>query len=60
MNGQRRLYRSRNNKWIAGVCGGIAEYAGIDPIIVRVLAIIIPGVGWLTYLILALIIPAEY
>ena len=57
---KKKLYRSRNNKWIAGVCGGIAEYAGIDPIIVRVLAIIIPGVGWLTYLILALIIPAEY
>ncbi|MCL2036445.1 MAG: PspC domain-containing protein [Oscillospiraceae bacterium] len=57
--GGKKLYRSRDNRWLAGVCGGIGEYTGIDPIIVRVLAVVIPGVGWLTYLILALIIPSE-
>ncbi|MCL2201467.1 MAG: PspC domain-containing protein [Oscillospiraceae bacterium] len=55
----KRLYRSRKNKWIAGVCGGVAEYFNIDPIIVRILAIIIPGFGWVLYLILALIVPED-
>jgi len=55
----RRLYRSRRNRWIAGVCGGIGEYFGIDPIIIRILAVVIPGFGWLAYLICALIIPTE-
>ena len=55
----RRLYRSSSNKIIAGVCGGIGEYFNIDPVIVRILAIVIPGFGWLAYLICALIIPSE-
>jgi len=55
----RRLYRSRTNRWIAGVCGGIGEYFNIDPIIVRILAIVLPGFGWLAYLICAIIIPSE-
>jgi len=55
----RRLYRSRRNRWIAGVCGGIGEYFNIDPIIIRILAIVIPGFGWLAYLICAIAIPSE-
>ena len=55
----KHLYRSKTNRWIAGVCGGVGEYFNIDPIIVRILAIVIPGFGWLLYLILALIIPNE-
>ena len=55
----KRLYRSRKNRWIAGVCGGIGEYLNIDPIIIRILAIIIPGFGWLAYLICVLVIPSE-
>lgn len=55
----RRLYRSRSNKIIAGVCGGIAEYFNIDPVIVRILAVVIPGFGWFAYLICAIIIPQE-
>ena len=55
----KRLYRSRSNRWIAGVCGGLGEYLNIDPIIVRILAIIIPGFGWIVYLICALLIPSE-
>jgi len=53
----KRLYRSRRNKFIAGVCGGVAEYFGIDPIIIRILAVVIPGFGWLGYFILAFLIP---
>ena len=44
---------------IAGVCGGLGEYLDIDPTIVRVLAVLILGLGWVTYLVLALIIPSE-
>jgi len=55
----KRLYRSRSNRWIAGVCGGIGEYFNIDPIIIRILAVVIPAFGWLAYLICALVIPSE-
>ena len=55
----RRLYRSRTNRWIAGVCGGIGEYFNIDPTIIRILAVVIPGFGLLAYLICAIIIPSE-
>lgn len=56
----KRLYRSRTNKIIGGVCGGIAEYFGLDPTLVRiitVLLILLPGIGVLTYLVAWLIIP---
>ena len=36
----RRFYRSRDHRMIAGVAGGIAEYLGIDPLIVRVLWVV--------------------
>ena len=59
MDSYKRLHRSSTNKVIAGVCGGIGEYFNIDPVIVRILAIVIPGFGWVAYLICAIIIPAE-
>ena len=55
----KRLCRSRTNRWIAGVCGGIGEYFNIDPTIIRILAIIIPGFGWVAYLICVIVIPSE-
>ena len=55
----KRLYRSRSNRILAGVCGGVGEYFGVDPVIIRILAIVIPGFGWVAYLICALIIPSE-
>lgn len=36
----RRLTRSSTDKMIGGVCGGLAEYAGLDPTLVRVLAVV--------------------
>lgn len=36
----KRLVRSREDRWLAGVCGGIGEYAGIDPNAVRLLAVV--------------------
>ena len=35
----KRFYRSRTERQIAGICGGLGEYAGIDPILVRVIVI---------------------
>ncbi len=59
---ERKLYRSKTDKKILGVCGGIAEYFGIDSTVVRlilVLAVIFAGVGLLAYLIAALVMPVK-
>ena len=56
----RRLYKSNENKMIDGVCGGIAEYFGIDPTLVRLgwaLFCALGGSGFLAYIIAAIIIP---
>ena len=58
----KRLYRSRTERWFAGVCGGLGTYFGIDPTLVRVLFVIFAltfGSGLLIYLILWLLIPNE-
>jgi phage shock protein PspC (stress-responsive transcriptional regulator) len=58
---EKKLYRSRKDRMLAGVCGGLAEYFGIDPVIVRILALIllVPGglPGLLPYLVLWLLVP---
>ena len=58
----KRLFKSRSNRMICGVCGGIAEYFNIDPTIVRLAAIILTfggGTGLLAYLICAIVVPEE-
>ncbi|MBC7343401.1 MAG: PspC domain-containing protein [Clostridia bacterium] len=55
-----RLYRSRRERIIGGVCGGLAEYLRIDPTLIRVVwvvAALIWGAGFLVYLICWLVIP---
>lgn len=55
-----RLYRSTTDKFIAGVCGGLAEYFRVDPSIVRVLFVLLAfasGVGLLTYLVMCVVVP---
>jgi phage shock protein C len=57
-----RLYRSRIDRTIAGVCGGLAKYFDIDPTIVRVLfvvSIFIGGGGIIAYIILWIVVPEE-
>jgi phage shock protein PspC (stress-responsive transcriptional regulator) len=57
---EKRLYRSRTDRTLAGVCGGIAEYLGWDPTLVRVGWIILTllgGSGILIYLIMWLVMP---
>jgi len=56
----RRLYRSGNDKILGGVCGGIGEYFGLDPVLIRLAWIIfslIYGSGVLAYIIAWIIIP---
>lgn len=58
----RRLFRSADNKVIAGVCGGLGEYLGLDPVVVRlvfVLLLVFGGSGLLLYLVFWLVIPSE-
>ena len=58
----RRLYRSRDDRVIAGVCSGIAQYFNIDPVLVRVGAVALAflgGAGLLAYLAAVLLIPRE-
>lgn len=57
---KKRLYKSRKNRVIAGVCGGLADYFNVDPTIVRICVVIfacIKGVGLLAYVIAALVMP---
>ena len=59
MNGK-KLYRNTENKMLAGVCSGIADYFDIDPTLVRlgwVLFSLLGGTGLLAYIIAAIIIP---
>ena len=58
----KKLFRSESDKKIAGVCGGLAEYLGVDVTIIRLiwaLVCIFGGTGLIAYLIAALIIPTE-
>lgn len=58
---KRRLYRSKKEKMICGVCGGIAEYFDIDPTIIRLIwaVFVLSGSGVLAYILAAIIIPEE-
>ncbi len=56
---EKKLFRSKTNRTIAGVCGGFAEYLNIDPTVIRVIWALVglSGAGLVAYLICALIIP---
>ncbi len=59
----RKLYRSRRNKMIGGVAGGLADYFEIDPTLVRIIFIItlfLGGSGVLAYIILWIVVPEEH
>ncbi|MFF0542625.1 PspC domain-containing protein [Nocardia thailandica] len=58
----RRLTRSTSDKWIAGVCGGLAEYFGISPTVVRLIFVascLLPGPQFLIYALLWVLIPRK-
>ena len=57
---KKKLYKSRKNKMIGGVCGGLAEYLNMDPTIVRIIAgilCLVKGLGVLVYLIMCIVMP---
>lgn len=59
----KRLYRNTSRKMIGGVCSGIADYFSIDPVLVRLLFIILvlhQGIGILAYIILWIVVPAKH
>lgn len=59
---KKRLYRSTNDVMLAGVCGGVAEFLGIDPTIVRLIWAVLSfsaGMGMWLYIIAAIIIPKD-
>lgn len=58
----KRLCKSRTDKKIFGVCGGVAKYLGVDPTIIRLiwaLCVAFLGFGLITYLLAALIMPED-
>jgi len=59
----KRLYKSRKNKVIDGVCGGIAEYMGVDPVLVRLIAALLivftGGVVVVAYILGMIIMPIQ-
>ena len=59
----RRLVRSRDDRWVSGVCGGIADYAGVDANLVRLLVVLgtVLGFGSLlvAYLVAWVLMPQE-
>lgn len=63
MAAAKRLYRSQKDRVIAGVCGGLAEYFNVDPVIIRIVAVILllPGglPGLIPYLILWIVVPVK-
>ena len=62
LDGMHRLYKSRVDRMLDGVCGGVAEYFNLDSTLVRlawVLLILVGGMGILLYLVAMVIMPAD-
>lgn len=58
----KRLYRSKTNRMVAGVCGGLGDYFNLDPVLFRILFValaIAGGSGILIYIILIFVVPEE-
>ena len=58
---EKKLYKSRNDKKIDGVCGGIAEYFGIDATLVRIVWLLLAftSVGLIAYIVCAIVMPRD-
>src|SRR5437016_8787834 len=58
----RRLYKSRHNRIIDGVCGGVAEYFGVEPTVVRILWVLVSllgGSGLILYIVAMIVMPVN-
>lgn len=58
---QKKIYRSLKDKWLTGLCGGIGEYFGINPIIIRIIMILIgfSVLGIVAYFVGSYFVPVE-
>jgi phage shock protein C len=58
---QKRLYRSRTDRMLGGVAGGLGRYFGVDPVLVRLawVALAFSGIGVLAYIVAWIIVPEE-
>ena len=58
-----RLHKSRSDKWVDGVLGGLGHYLGLDPVLLRLAFIVLMLAGWgsliLAYIVMAIIVPRE-
>ena len=62
MSKTERLYRSQKEKIIGGVCGGLADYFAVDPVIIRLIFVLLfffHGIGLIAYIIMLIIVPKE-
>ena len=63
VSSKERLQRSRQKAKVAGVCSGLARYLGVDPTLIRLLAVLLalypPGLGVLFYVVCWIVIPRE-
>jgi phage shock protein C len=62
MNATRKLYRSKTNRQVAGVCGGLAEYFNLDATLIRILFIVLAvlgGSGVILYVAMWIIVPKQ-
>lgn len=58
---EKKLYRSRTDKMLFGVCGGLADYFNVDPTIIRLLMLFVwmTGGGFIAYIAAGIIMPEE-
>ncbi len=58
---EKRLVKSRTNRMLCGVCAGIGEYFGIDPTVIRILAVLLgcTFTGIVAYIVAAVIMPEQ-
>lgn len=60
----KQLTRSMTDKFIAGVCGGIAKYLNVDPTLIRIIAVLFIFLGifpaFLAYIVAWVVMPAEF
>ncbi|MBI2831992.1 MAG: PspC domain-containing protein [Chloroflexi bacterium] len=59
---EKRLYRSRTDRLLWGVCGGLAKYFNLDSTLIRIIFVLLvfaSGIGILAYLLMAIIVPLE-
>ena len=63
-NDYKKLVRSKANRMLCGVCGGIGEYLNVDPTIVRLIWLLCSvascGTGLLVYIVAAIVIPQDH